>query len=107
MLGQDLSAFLGQNYTRIPGPFVTHFPIPYLKDIPVIGTIFFSHNAVVYFAYILVIVTWFWLFRTQPGLRLRSAGDRPEAGFARGVGINRQRYLYTLIGGALVGIAGA
>ena len=107
MLGQDLSAFLGQNYTRIPGPFVTHFPIPYLKDIPILGPIFFTHNAVVYFAYILVIVTWFWLFRTQPGLRLRSAGDRPEAGFARGVGINYQRYLYTLIGGALVGIAGA
>jgi simple sugar transport system permease protein len=107
LLGQDLSAFLGQNYTRIPGPVVRYLPIPYLKEIPIIGPIFFDHNAVVYFAYILVIVTWFWLFRTQPGLRMRSAGDRPEAGFARGVGINYQRYLYTMIGGALVGIAGA
>ena len=107
LLGQDLSAFLGQNYTRIPGPVVRYLPIPYLKEIPIIGPIFFDHNAVVYFAYILVIITWFWLFRTQPGLRLRSAGDRPEAGFARGVGINYQRYLYTIIGGALVGIAGA
>lgn len=107
LLGQDLSAFLGQNYTRIPGPVVSYLPIPYLKEIPIIGPIFFDHNAVVYFAYILVIITWFWLFRTQPGLRLRSAGDRPAAGFARGVGINYQRYLYTIIGGALVGIAGA
>jgi simple sugar transport system permease protein len=107
LLGDDLSAFLGQNYTRIPGPIVTHYPIPYLKDIPIIGPIFFNQDAVVYFAFILVGVTWFWLFRTQPGLRLRSAGDRPEAGFARGVGINYQRYLYALIGGALVGIAGA
>jgi len=107
LLGGDLSAFLGQNYTRIPGPVVTHLPIPYLKEIPIIGPILFNQNAVVYFAYILVIVSWFWLFRTQASLRLRSAGDRPEAGFARGVGINYQRYLYTLIGGSLVGIAGA
>jgi len=107
LLGDDLSAFLGQNYTRIPGPIVTHYPIPFLKDIPIVGPIFFNQDAVVYFAFILVGVTWFWLFRTQPGLRLRSAGDRPEAGFARGVGINYQRYLYALIGGALVGIAGA
>jgi len=107
LLGGDLSAFLGQNYTRIPGPVVTHLPIPYLKEIPIIGPILFNQNPVVYFAYILVIVSWFWLFRTQAGLRLRSAGDRPEAGFARGVGINYQRYLYTLIGGSLVGIAGA
>lgn len=107
LLGRDLSAFLGQNYTRIPGPMVTHLPIPLLVDIPIIGPIFFNHNPVVYFGYLLVAVTWFWLFRTQAGLRLRSAGDRPEAGFARGVGINRQRYLYTVIGGALVGVAGA
>lgn len=107
LLGDDLSAFLGQNYTRIPGPMVTHYPIPLLKDIPVIGPIFFNQDAVVYFAYFLVAITWFWLFRTQPGLRLRSAGDRPEAGFARGININFQRYLYTILGGALVGLAGA
>ncbi len=107
LLGDDLSAFLGQNYTRIPGPVVKYFPIPVLADIPIIGPIFFNQNAIVYFAFFLVFVTWFWLFHTQPGLRLRSAGDRPEAGFARGVGINFQRYLYTIIGGALVGIAGA
>lgn len=107
LLGDDLSAFLGQNYTRIPGPVVTHYPIPLLKDIPILGPIFFNHDVVVYFAYFLVAATWFWLFRTQPGLRLRSAGDRPEAGFARGININFQRYLYTILGGALVGLAGA
>lgn len=107
LLGDDLSAFLGQNYTRIPGPVVRHLPIPVLKDIPIIGPIFFNQDPVVYFALILVGVTSFWLFRTQPGLRLRSAGERPEAGFARGVNINFQRYIYTVLGGALVGIAGA
>lgn len=107
LLGDDLAAFLGQNYTRIPGPVVKHFAIPLLEDIPVIGPIFFNQSPVVYFAYILVGVTWFFLFRTQPGLHLRSAGERPEAAFARGISVNRQRYLYTILGGAIVGIAGA
>ncbi len=107
LLGDDLSAFLGQNYTRIPGPVVKHFGIPLLEDIPVLGPIFFDQSIVVYFSFVLVAVSWWWLNRTQPGLYLRSAGERPEAGFARGVNVNLQRYLYAIIGGALVGIAGA
>ncbi|MCZ2114810.1 MAG: ABC transporter permease [Anaerolineae bacterium] len=107
LLGDDLSAFLGQNYTRIRGVSVSHQAIPILKDIPVIGPIFFNQDIVVYFAMVLIVVTWWWLNRTQPGLRLRGSGERPTAAFARGVDVNRVRYAYTLIGGALVGLAGA
>lgn len=107
LLGDDLSAFLGQNYARVPGPYVQHYGIPVLKDIPFLGPIFFDQNVVVYFAFILVVVCWYYLFRTQPGLHLRSAGERPEGAFARGVNVNRVRYLYTIVGGALVGVAGA
>ncbi|MCK5643729.1 MAG: ABC transporter permease [Gammaproteobacteria bacterium] len=107
LLGDKLSAFLGQNFTRIPGESVSHLGIPILKDIPILGPIFFDHDPVVYFAFILVGFTWWWIFRTQPGLRLRSAGERPESGFARGVNVNSLRYTYAVIGGALVGIAGA
>ncbi|MBW7959801.1 MAG: ABC transporter permease [Candidatus Promineofilum sp.] len=107
LLGDDLSAFLGQNYTRIRGVSVSHQAIPILKDIPVIGPIFFDQDIVVYFAMVLIVVTWWWLNRTQPGLRLRGSGERPTAAFARGVDVNRVRYAYTLIGGALVGLAGA
>ncbi len=107
LLGGSLSAFLGQNYTRMPGPSVSHLGIPILKDLPIVGPLFFDHDPVVYFAFLVVGLSWLWIFRTQPGLRLRSAGERPEAGFARGVDINKLRYFYTLVGGALVGIAGA
>jgi simple sugar transport system permease protein len=107
LLGDDLSAFLGQNYTRIPGPMVKQAPIPILKDIPILGPIFFDQDIVVYFALALVIISSWWLFQTQPGLYLRGSGERPEAAFARGVNVNRTRYLYTIIGGALIGIAGA
>ena len=107
LLGDDLSSFLGQNFTRTPGPFVMKVGIPILEDIPIIGKIFFDQDPVVYFALLLVIGTWFFFFRSQPGLKLRGVGERPEAAFARGVKVNRLRYLYALVGGALVGIAGA
>ncbi len=107
LLGDDLSAFLGQNYTRIPGPTVPHLAIPVLSDLPIIGRIFFDQDIVVYFAIILVIITWWFLNRTQYGLQLRGSGERPEAAFARGVHVNRLRYLYTVAGGMLVGVAGA
>lgn len=107
LLGDDLSAFLGQNYTRMRGVVVPHMGIPILKDIPIIGPIFFDHDIVVYFAMALVAITWWWLNRTQPGLKLRGSGERPTAAFARGVDVNRMRYIYTILGGALVGIAGA
>jgi simple sugar transport system permease protein len=107
LLGDDLASFLGQNFTRLPGPSVPHLPIPLLKDIPLLGPLFFNQDGVVYFAFILVGLTWWYLNRTQPGLHLRGVGERPEAAFARGVNVNRLRYLYALLGGALVGIAGA
>ena len=76
LLGDDLSAFLGQNYTRTPGPYVKHVGIPVLKDIPFIGPILFDQSYTVYFAFILVAAAWWYLNRTQPGLHLRSVGER-------------------------------
>ena len=38
---------------------------------------------------------------------LRGIGERPEAAFARGVNVIRLRYIYTLIGGAMIGFGGA
>ncbi|NDJ60196.1 MAG: ABC transporter permease [Chloroflexi bacterium] len=107
ILCADLARFLGQDYTRIAGPQITRLPIPFLADIPIVGPILFQQNLMVYLSYLLVFVTWFWLFRTRPGMVQRAIGERPEAAFARGVRVNRQRYLYTLAGGALVGLAGA
>jgi len=82
-------------------------PIPLLRDIPVVGQIFFRHNILVYASIALILLVWFWIFKTRAGLTLRGVGERPEAAFARGVNVNRLRYLYTVTGGALVGIAGA
>lgn len=107
LLAADLAQFLGQNYTRIPGPIMRQWVLPVLGDLPVVGPIFFRHNLFVYISFVLIFVCWFWLFRSRAGLAHRAVGERPEAAFARGVDVNRLRYLYTIIGGALVGLAGA
>lgn len=107
LLAADLAQFLGTDYTRVPGPRIANTPIPFLSEIPVVGPIFFDHDWTVYLSYVLVFGIWFWMFRTGPGLAHRAIGERPAAAFARGTNVNRQRYLYTVIGGMLVGLAGA
>ncbi len=107
MLGLELADFLGNPFVRKPGPSVPHMPIPYLAKIPILGPVFFDHNLIVYLSLLSIVVTWWWISRTQPGLKLQGVGERPESAFARGVNVNRLRYVYTVIGGALVGLAGA
>lgn len=107
MLGLELADFLGNPFVRKPGPSVPHMPIPYLSSIPILGPILFDHNPIIYLSLLSIIVAWWWIFKTQPGLKLQGVGERPESAFARGVKVNRLRYIYTIVGGALVGLGGA
>jgi simple sugar transport system permease protein len=107
MLCSALADFLGSPYVRRRGPTVAHVPIPFLSEVPIIGPILFDHDLVVYLGLLAVVGSWWWMYRTQPGLKLRGVGERPESAFARGVNVNRYRYVYTAAGGALVGLAGA
>jgi ABC-type uncharacterized transport system permease subunit len=106
LLGRDLSYFMGVPFMNTPGPSLSDLPIPLLKDIPVLGVLFFRHDLVTYISIALILVVWLWLYRTRPGLMLRGIGERPAAAFVRGANVNRLRYLYTLLGGAMVGLAG-
>jgi ABC-type uncharacterized transport system permease subunit len=107
LLCADLARFLGQTYSGVSSTPMPVVPLGPLAEIPIVGRIFFTHQLIVYFSYVLLFGLWFWLFRTRPGLAHRAVGERPEAAFARGTPVNRTRYLYAVIGGALVGIAGA
>ncbi len=107
LLGADLAQFLGQDYAGQSSGTLLNLHLPVLSDIPVIGQIFFDHPIIVYISYALIFITWYWLFHTRPGLALRAVGERPKTAFARGTRVNRLRYVYTMLGGALVGLAGA
>lgn len=107
LLCADLSSFLGNPFVRIPGPTVPSFKIPILQDIPIIGALFFQSDLLVYASFVLVVVAWVFFYRTRPGLMLRAIGEQPAAAFVRGTNVVLMRYFYTLLGGALIGIAGA
>jgi simple sugar transport system permease protein len=75
-------------------------------DIPILGPIF-NQYLLTYIAILLVPVVWWLLFRTSFGLKLRSAGENPEATDAAGVNVFGIRYLALVIGGALMAAGGA
>lgn len=88
-------------------PGISALPIPGLSAIPIIGPIFFSHNILVYLAFLFVPLSWYILFKTPWGLRLRAVGTNPRAADSIGINVNRVRYQALAVGGALAGLAGA
>lgn len=107
LLAIDLASFFGDSFVGERGPRVPPLPIPGLSDIPFVGKVLFDHNLVVYASFVAVGATWWFFYRTRAGLNIQGIGERPEAAFARGINVNKLRFWYTVLGGAMVGIAGA
>jgi simple sugar transport system permease protein len=107
LLGVSLSSFIGDRFVGRQGEAVPHLAIAGLSRIPWVGPVLFSQDLMVYGSYLLVIVATVFMFRTRRGLELQGVGERPEAAFARGIPVNRLRYIYAIIGGALAGAGGA
>jgi len=88
-------------------PTLPNLAIPLLSQIPVLGPILFNHNILVYVSVIVSIGLWYFLYRTQKGLELRSVGEHPMTADSLGVNTTKMRYWSTIIGGALIGLSGA
>jgi general nucleoside transport system permease protein len=106
LLTLNLAYFLGNSYTSVQGPTLPALSIPVLSQIPVLGPLFFRSDLMTYLSYLLIAAAWVWVFKTRFGLILQGIGERPAAAFVRGANVNRLRYIYTIVGGALVGLAG-
>ena len=82
-----------------------------LRGVPVIGPIYADvisgHTILVYVAFLCVPLTWWVLYRTRFGLRLRAVGENPASVDTAGVSVTRMRYAAVAICGVLCGIAGA
>ena len=63
-------------------------------------------NFFVIISVILAIGMWFFFNKTRPGLHLRAVGENPRAADAMGISITAYRYLASVIGGAMMGLAG-
>jgi len=82
-----------------------------MKDVPVIGPLYYEvisgHSILVYAALALVPISWWVLYRTRFGLRLRAVGENPAAVDTAGVSVVGLRFAAVAITGALCGLAGA
>ena len=106
MGGQTPQLQPGQRFLGLAWPFVEE-----LSAVPLIGPVYqhviSGHNLIVYAALAAVPLTWWVLYRTRFGLRLRAVGENPAAVDTAGVSVVRLRYAAVLIAGVLCGIAGA
>lgn len=107
-----ISAFLFRLiYGRLPFALkvkgFTSAPIPYLSDIPFLGDVLFKQNLLVYGALLLAPIAAFVLYKTEFGLRVRAAGENPEAPDNMGVSVPGLRFVCLAIGGLMASLGGA
>ena len=121
-LAAGLTVFLGQSWFKqggrtpaLPegGRFLA-IELPFadaLKDVPIVGGIYSElisgHNIIVYIAFFMVPFTYWLLFKTRFGLRLRATGENPKAVDTAGINVNAMRFKAVIICGALTGLAGS
>jgi simple sugar transport system permease protein len=81
-----------------------------ISGIPILGDIYAKllsgHDLLVYAGFLSVAVTWWVLFKTRFGLRLRAVGENPSAVDTAGISVTWLRYRAVLIAGILTGIGG-
>lgn len=87
-------------------PYFQEFELPILSKIPLIGQALFSHNIIVYLSMALVPCVYFFLFHTQPGLRVRACGEHPKAISTFGSNVVKLRSMCLLFAGFMAGIGG-
>ncbi len=99
-------SMLGSGNVRVNG--IIRKDIPGLVNIPILGKLFFSQT---YWSTWLILAilafSWFLLYKTSFGLRLRACGEHPSAVASAGINVHKMRYFAVCASGALSGLGGA
>jgi general nucleoside transport system permease protein len=121
MLASGITVLVGQNWFHLGGitPALSgaarfqDVALPgaaALKGVPYIGLVYdqliSGHSVLVYIAFICVPLTWWVLYKTRFGLRLRAVGENPAAVDTAGVSVIGLRYSAVATAGLLCGISG-
>ncbi|PIE13398.1 MAG: sugar ABC transporter permease [Rhodobacterales bacterium] len=114
LVAQDWFAQGGRTPSLMSGGRFEPITLPLaetLRGVPFLGPIYHDlisgHTILVYAAFACVPLTWWVLFRTRFGLRLRAVGENPAAVDTAGVSVVGLRFAAVAIAGVLCGIAGA
>jgi general nucleoside transport system permease protein len=93
IMGFGLTTYIGNPYT---GPLG-------LERLPTYSGL----SPFFFIGVLLVVITWFVLSKTSLGLRIRSVGENPSVAEVSGINVAQTRYLCVVVGGMLMGMAGA
>ena len=107
LVGLGISALLGKPYEGIKSPSLESLDIPLFSDLPVVGRMLFSHDAMVYISILVVLLVWYTLKHTRLGLILRAVGENHDAAHALGYKVIHIRMFAVMFGGACAGLGGA
>jgi simple sugar transport system permease protein len=112
MIAGALTVYLARHMTGSGNIHIIHGMvrrnIPILDKIPLLGKLLFTQTyATTWLVLAILLVSWFVLYKTAFGLRLRACGEHPQAADSAGVNVYRIRYLAVMISGAFAGLGGA
>ncbi|MBN2509263.1 MAG: ABC transporter permease [Spirochaetales bacterium] len=82
--------------------------VPLLHRIPVIGSLLFTQTyGTTWLVLAILLLSWYLIYKTPFGLRLRSCGEHPHAADAAGINVFAIRYIGVMVSGAFAGLGGA
>jgi len=99
-------SILGSGNIRVNG--IIRSDIPGLVKIPLLGKLFFAESYwSTWLVLLILLLSWFLLYKTSFGLRLRACGEHPSAVASAGISVHKMRYFAVCASGALAGLGGA
>ena len=107
LFGLGLSALIGSQYVGLSAGAFPKVHIPVLSDLPIVGPLLFSHDALVYVSLVMALALIWFFKRTRAGLIVRAVGDDHDAAHAIGYNVVAIRLGAVLFGGAMAGLGGA
>jgi simple sugar transport system permease protein len=81
--------------------------LPIISDLPILGQVIGSHSPLVYLMLLVTVISYFIIFRTPLGLRIRAVGEHPTAAETAGIKVIRIKFLCVILSGMLAGLGGA
>lgn len=109
LAGEGITSVLYDQYYAKTSPRLGNaegFRIPGLADIPVVGPAIFQQSGIFWVCLILIIVAAWFLAKTNWGLSIRAAGQKPSSLDTAGGSVRKTRSQAVIISGALVGLGG-